>query len=132
MPLSGVTNTEACLAPGVRFSRIITPALVQGSTFATLATRATIVPSPLIVRYAYWNSSAVPQMSAPDPSILKTPASYAALPALATLPMSRFNQPVGSDDTGGGASTALDVTSTESNVAVAMAPSSTLDTASPM
>src|SRR5258705_13770449 len=45
-PLLGVTSTVACRAPGVRLSRIITPAFAQGSVFCTLATRATICPSP--------------------------------------------------------------------------------------
>jgi len=46
-PLDGVTTTIACLEPGARLSRIITPALAQPSLRNTLSMRAMIDPSPL-------------------------------------------------------------------------------------
>ena len=49
-PLPGVMAMNAFLEPSVRFSRIMTPALAQGSVFSWLATFAMIVPSPLRTR----------------------------------------------------------------------------------
>src|SRR5436190_8887587 len=46
IPLPGVTNTDACGEPASVVARIMTPALVHTLTFCTLATRATMVPSP--------------------------------------------------------------------------------------
>ena len=46
-PLPGVRNIDACVEPVASVSRIMTPALAHGSVFWMLATRATIVPSPL-------------------------------------------------------------------------------------
>src|SRR5262245_56449909 len=61
-PLPGLTNIDACFEPGASVSRIMTPALVQGSVLDSVATRAVTVPSPVIVRDANWNSSAEFQM----------------------------------------------------------------------
>jgi hypothetical protein len=61
-----VTNIDAWLESAVSELRIITPAFVQGSVFDTAATRATTSPSPGHWRYTKWNSSSVPQTSAPD------------------------------------------------------------------
>src|SRR5438270_3744031 len=47
MPLFGEMTTEASLALALREARTMTPALAQGSVFWTLATRATIEPSPV-------------------------------------------------------------------------------------
>src|SRR3954454_1111283 len=104
MPLPGETNSDAWRALASRLSRIITPALVQTSTFCTESTRVVIshqlgsvtdTVSPVDV-YAYWNASAVPQMSAPLPFTVKTPPLKDALPAAPTLPMSACDQPLGS------------------------------------
>src|SRR5687768_8159948 len=46
-PLPGVTIMIPCGASGERLSRIITPALTQAWTASTVATRATISPSPV-------------------------------------------------------------------------------------
>ena len=46
-PLPGVRNIDACVEPVASVSRIMTPDLAHGSEFWMLATRATIVPSPL-------------------------------------------------------------------------------------
>jgi hypothetical protein len=46
MPCDGVTKTAAFAAPVDASARIITPAFVHAFTLSTLATRATIVPSP--------------------------------------------------------------------------------------
>src|SRR4029450_1356634 len=47
-PFPGVITIIAWRAASERPSRIMTPAFAQGSVFWTLATRATIVPSPVI------------------------------------------------------------------------------------
>src|SRR3954470_20048253 len=49
-PLPIETNMDACAEPAVAFARIMTPALVHASVPVNAATRATIVPSPLIGR----------------------------------------------------------------------------------
>src|SRR6476660_4278598 len=69
MPFSvvGVANTDACCEPALLLARIISPAFVQRLMFSTLSTRASKEKSPVAGRNAQWNSSAVPQMSAPDP-----------------------------------------------------------------
>ena len=46
IPLDGVTNSAALAESAAPSLRIITPALVQAFTFSTVATRATIAPSP--------------------------------------------------------------------------------------
>src|SRR5437773_4094793 len=51
-PLPGDTNIDAFADCGSRVWRIITPALVHAFTFCTLATRATIEPSPVNGTYA--------------------------------------------------------------------------------
>ena len=45
-PFPGVTIIMACCDPGVRSARIITPALTHAFVYCTVATRATISPSP--------------------------------------------------------------------------------------
>src|SRR5438552_11656377 len=47
MPLLGEITTEASLALALSEARTMTPALAQPSVFWTLATRATIEPSPV-------------------------------------------------------------------------------------
>src|SRR3954462_896433 len=49
-PLPIETNIDACAEPAADVARIMTPALVHASVPVSAATRATIVPSPLIVR----------------------------------------------------------------------------------
>src|SRR5690349_6057593 len=112
---------DACAAPGVSASRIITPALVHELTFWTDATRATISPSPVNDCDANWNASALPQMSAPDPLTVKVceAESKAVLPAGVTDPISPDVQGLGSAGAGGVAPL---VTLTLSNVAVASVP----------
>jgi hypothetical protein len=41
------TSMNACADPGSSVSRIMTPALTHGCVFCTVATRATIRPSPV-------------------------------------------------------------------------------------
>src|SRR5687768_5055969 len=101
-PFPGEPIIIACLDPGVSDARIMTPAFVHRSTYSRLCTRATIAPSPVIVRYAKWNASAAPQMSAPDPLTVNTPLSYAVLPAAPTAPTSWAAQPAGSPAGGSG------------------------------
>ena len=52
---------------------IMIPALAQGSVAVWEVTRATTVPSPARVWESYWNWSAVPPMSDPDPLTVNTP-----------------------------------------------------------
>ena len=47
MPLPGVKTVMAWVEFAASVSRIMTPPLAQGSVFSIVATRATIVPSPL-------------------------------------------------------------------------------------
>ena len=72
-PLPGLTNIAACCEFAVSAARIMTPLFTHGSTFSSDLTNAVIVPSPLSVRYTNRNSSAPFQMSAPEPSMVKTP-----------------------------------------------------------
>src|SRR5688572_4878366 len=93
----------ACFDPGVRFSRIITPAFAQPSVFDTSATRATIDPSPLIVWYTKWKWSVGSQMSLPPDVIVHVPldSSSAALPTtigFVPVPTSRLCHGAGSAD----------------------------------
>ena len=46
-PLLNDTSMNACAAPGSTLSRIITPAFVHMLMFCTVATRATMLPSPV-------------------------------------------------------------------------------------
>jgi len=48
-PFPGLTSIAAWRDDGSSVSRSMTPALVQLATYCSLATRATIVPSPLSV-----------------------------------------------------------------------------------
>ena len=48
MPLPGVTNTDAWGEEGSAVARIMTPVFTHAFRFCTVATRATIVPSPFI------------------------------------------------------------------------------------
>src|SRR4030043_1662141 len=74
-PEPGVTTVIACAEAGVSDSRIITPAFAQTFVFSTLTTFATIVPAPVSILYAKWNSSAstplTAQISAPEPALVK-------------------------------------------------------------
>src|SRR5690349_21632022 len=91
MPLPGVTKIDACREPAFSESRNMTPAFVHGATLWTLSTcasRIVTVPRSGCARYAYWNSSAVPQMSAPLPLTENTPSANVVVPAFATAPMS--------------------------------------------
>jgi hypothetical protein len=54
-PLPGEISAKAWREPAASDSRIITPALTHGSTFWMLATRATIVPSPVMLRRTNMN-----------------------------------------------------------------------------
>src|SRR5262249_28461635 len=87
-PFPADTIIAAFLAPAVTPSRIITPAFVHGCTSCTVATRATMAPSPLSDWCTKWNASAVLQISAPDAVTRKVPLAYVAVPAGETLPMS--------------------------------------------
>src|SRR5690242_2943399 len=90
----------ACAAPGADDARIITPAFAQRCVGSTEATRATSWPSPVRGLNAYCSASAVPQMSAPPPSSVKTPLDDDdARPATPTTPMSRWLQPEAMVDT---------------------------------
>src|SRR6478672_11582883 len=60
-----------------------------------LRTCVTTSPSPVIVRYANWKASAVPQMSAPAPRTVNDPPLPLDEPAAPTLPISRAAQPLG-------------------------------------
>src|SRR5262245_52119715 len=93
---------DECAAPADVDCRIITPAFVQAFTFCTLMSRAVIAPSAGSWTSANLNASAVPQMSAPDPTIVNVPLFASALPAAPTEPMSAVVHPLGSDDGGGG------------------------------
>src|SRR3954464_8856855 len=97
MPLvvDGVAKNDRCRALGDKPSRIMMPALVQAATFSIDATRAVITKLPVTLRCTNWNSSAVPQISAPDPFTVNVPFAYDALPAAATSPMSWLTQPAG-------------------------------------
>src|ERR1017187_995931 len=66
-PLLGVTAIKAFAALAFRLSRIMTPALDQGSMFCTAATRAMMVQFPLTGTQTNWKASAGFQMSAPLP-----------------------------------------------------------------
>ena len=57
-PLPGVTATNALVAPAVRVSRNITPALAQALVLVWLTTRAVIEPSPVRTSETNWNESA--------------------------------------------------------------------------
>lgn len=83
-PWPGVSAPIACREPALRSSRIITPASAHGSVASWLATRATMLPSPVVGRYAYRNESAASQMSTPLPCSVKTPEASAADPATPT------------------------------------------------
>src|SRR3954463_838002 len=93
----GVAKNEPCRALSATPSRIIRPAFVHAFTLATEVTLAVIVKSPLIDLCAKLNSSALPQMSAPDPLTMKLWPSNPAEPAADTCPMSWSLHPGGSD-----------------------------------
>src|SRR5688572_27727272 len=78
----------------------MTPAFAHALVFCRLATRAVIVPSPLSDWYTKWNSSKLSQMSAPEAFTVKVPPEWDALPAMPTLPMSRFCHGDGSEPPG--------------------------------
>ena len=63
--MAGVTSVSAKAELASRVSRIITPALAQGSVFPRPVSSATIEPSPVRVWYTKLKPSAVLQMSAP-------------------------------------------------------------------
>src|SRR5829696_10191569 len=72
------------------------PAFTHRLRFSMLATRTvTLNVLSLTVRYTYRNSSAVPQMSAPEPSTVHVPPANDVRPAAATLPMSLVAHPGG-------------------------------------
>ncbi len=72
-PLPGLTKIDACAELALSVFRIMTPDFVQALTFSSCDTRTVNVPSPMSCWYANWNSSALPQMSAPAPRIVNTP-----------------------------------------------------------
>src|SRR4051812_424759 len=96
----------------------MTPPFDHAAVGWTDATRATIVPSPASVRYAYWNASLVPQISAPCPRTTKLAPSKVVVPAPPTAPTSVFCQPSGKGVGGSGGSGLSGNTETPSNEAV--------------
>src|SRR5262249_2668442 len=70
-PFDEETSTKACIDPGSTVSRIITPPFDHALAALIEVTRATIVPSPSSVVYAYWKASALPKRSAPRAVIVK-------------------------------------------------------------
>ena len=91
----GVARIDTCRDPASRLSRTINPALTQRSRFSMLATRTTAAKLPYTRLETKRNSSAVPQMSAPDPSMVHVPAENAVVPAAPTAPMSLLENPPG-------------------------------------
>src|SRR4051812_13607547 len=104
--------------------RNMTPAFTQLASPDTLATRATICPSPVSDVDAKLKASCVPQTSAPAPRTVNTPVlmSKFAPPAAPTAPMSASVQPCGSDPV-------LDVTVIRAVAEVVVAPASSDATA---
>src|SRR5262249_48541424 len=94
-PLPGVTTTSTKAALAAVPLRSITPALAPALVLVRLATRATMVPSPVSDSWAKLNWSDLPPTSAPPPLTVQVPALYVALPALAGLPTSLSLQPGG-------------------------------------
>src|SRR4051812_22003214 len=84
----GVVKIDTWRAPAPVPVRIMIPALVHWLTFSTLFTCAVITKLPASDEYMYWNSSAVPQMSAPLPRTVYVRPSNVLLPAAWTVPMS--------------------------------------------
>ena len=91
----GVARIDTCREPASRLSRTINPALTQRSRFSMLATRTIAAKLPYTGRETKRNSSAVPQMSAPEPSMVHVPAENAVVPAAPTAPMSLLENPAG-------------------------------------
>src|SRR5262252_936346 len=103
----GRTSRMTWAEPGSSESRIITPAFANVFVGVVLVTRATIsacvsgysskrVPESLNAWLTNWNASLVPQMSAPAPRTVNTPAAYDALPARPVAPTSWLAQYAGS------------------------------------
>jgi len=89
----GGCKTKECVEPGSSDSRIITPALAQLLVLLTLFTRAIIEPAPLSILYAKWNSSALSQMSSPEPVIVNVPTGASVkLPTDAGLPLNQIDK----------------------------------------
>src|SRR5947207_12015232 len=87
VPAEGFTKMPASFALAARVSRIMIPALASASVLVMLATRATIVKSPVICWLTNWKESALPQMSEPAPLTVNAPLDQIAPPARPTLPM---------------------------------------------
>src|SRR6056297_1061063 len=87
-PLKSVNNTNAFRAPGVRSSRIITPAFDHSCAASNASTRTVNEPSPASAWYVKWNPSPSFHTSVPDAVTTSSSSSPADSPATDTTPMS--------------------------------------------
>ena len=99
---SGRTSRITCGESAAVVCRSMTPAFAYGFTFCSAVTRAISWPSPLSGCEAYWNASAVPQISPPAPRTLKVEPDRAEPPVTPTAPTSRLVQGFGSAPPAGG------------------------------